>query len=332
MAQLDGARCSFLLSALRFLDRWCASKKGTDTGAHCACAKGGDPKTCASGSIYFGDTGTAVTVLAKCYRKIQASDPRRAENYMAAMAKYWRYVTEGSNKAPPGRAANQTAPHGFVDAAGAVGCGYYGGTPDHVSLDPYTIATATTGAAFAAEYYASLAPTNPDRAGAASVAAAAVSWICNTVLANGQIPYILDGKTAPMTQWPLDTISYVTEGVVAFDLFLGKSHPSVHAAITACFGKTADWLVSTQNADGSWGTLGTGDQQRSPRVATLLAWYAALQPDAASKHKYAASAQKYASFLLDPANSKKYGVKFVPNTSGFVGIAVADMLKYGVTF
>ena len=160
-----------------------------------------------------------------------------------------------------------------------------------------------------------------------------MSWICGTVKANGQIPYILDGSTAPMTQWPLDTISYVTEGVIAFDMYLGKGkNPAVHAAIAKCFGKTADWLVATQNADGSWGTEGSSDQQRSPRVATLLAWYAALQPDAASKAKYVASAQKYAAFLLDPANSKKYGVKFVPNTSGFVGIAVADMISYGITF
>ena len=314
---------------------WCASVKGKATGHHCPCAKGGDPAACASGSVYFGDTGTAVTVLAKCYRKVQASDPRRAETYMSAMSKYYRYVTEGSNTAPPGRAANQTAPNGFVDKAGAVGCGYYGKAPvgiDHVSLDPYTIATGTTGAAFAAEYYDALAPTDPVRAGAASVAAGAVSWICNTVMPNGQIPYILDGTTAPMTQWPLDTISYVTEGVIAFDMFLGKTHPSVHAANAKCFGRTADWLVETQNADGSWGTLGTSDQQRSPRVATLLSWYASLQADGGGNNKYAAAVQKYIAFLLDPANSAKYGVKDVPNTSGFVGIAVADMLKFGVSF
>merc|ERR1712178_22722 len=97
------------------------------------CAKGSLPRTCAGGSIYFGDTGTAATALAMCYKHVKnlPTHSRQATAFKAAMDKYWRYVVEGSLVAPPRRPANQTAPQGFVlrsgTDAGAIGCGYYGG-------------------------------------------------------------------------------------------------------------------------------------------------------------------------------------------------------------
>lgn len=183
-----------------------------------------------------------------------------------------------------------------------------------------TIATGTTGAAFFAELNR-LSPS----AQWASVAEGAVRWLAAHVLPSGVIPYILDGTTFPIAQWPLDTMSYVAEGVLAVDAFL----PHMHAELAAAFTPSVQWLVRTQNADGTWGTMQSSDQQRSPRVATLLSWYLrTVGPDAGVQ----AALSKFMSFLAVPANSKTFGVKSLSITSGFVGIAVADFVQYGSTF
>jgi len=41
---------------------------------------------------------------------------------------------------------------------------------------------------------------------------------------------------------------------------------------------------------------------------------------------------RYSQFLLAPEYSKAYGVKQLVRTSGFVGLAVADLIQPGVTF
>eukprot|EP00041_Stephanoeca_diplocostata_P021366 m.496663 g.496663 ORF g.496663 m.496663 type:complete len:216 (-) comp21809_c0_seq38:691-1338(-) len=88
----------------------------------------------------------------------------------------------------------------------STGCGYYA---HHLSLSPYTIATATTGAAFFSEYTAGVVSGEPD------VCGGSINWILNTInRSTGVIPYILD-NTSSTAQWPWDTASYVTEGLVA---------------------------------------------------------------------------------------------------------------------
>jgi hypothetical protein len=42
--------------------------------------------------------------------------------------------------------------------------------------------------------------------------------------------------------------------------------------------------------------------------------------------------RKYCRFLLNPENSKKYGVKELIRTTGFVGLAVADVIQAGSIF
>jgi hypothetical protein len=90
-----------------------------------------------------------------------------------------------------------------------------------------------------------------------------------------------------------------------------------------------EWLLRTQNPDGSWGAPQSYDQQRSPGVVTMLVWhYRAAKPDP----RIARAVRRYCQFLLTPANSRAYGVKQLVRTSGFVGLAVADLLQPGVTF
>lgn len=58
----------------------------------------------------------------------------------------------------------------------------------------------------------------------------------------------------------------MTEGVVGLDTYSATARP----ALAKGFASTVQYLVATQNPSGSWGTLRSSDQQRSPRVLTLL--------------------------------------------------------------
>lgn len=199
-----------------------------------------------------------------------ATQADRTARYLTVMERYARFVREGNQNPLVGRGA--AAAHGWVIKTGkdkgAIGCGYYG---KHLSTLPYVIATGTTGGAFFAEL-ANLTVDASERNSLFSDAEAAMLWTAGVVLDSGEIPYILDGKTDTKT-WPLDTIAYVTEGIVVLDTY----HSDARAELAKGFERTVQYLVATQLADGSWGKLRSADQQRSPRVLTLLSWWLHVQ-------------------------------------------------------
>jgi hypothetical protein len=130
-----------------------------------------------------------------------------------------------------------------------------------------------------------------------------------------------------LDSWPLDTISYCTEGFVAADLLL--ENEAVGAALRRELAPSVQWMLDRQNADGSWGKLRSADQQRSPRAVTLLTWaHRWIDP----AEPVATAVRRYCAYLLDPENSRAYGVKELVRTSGFVGLAVADILQPDCTF
>jgi hypothetical protein len=114
---------------------------------------------------------------------------------------------------------------------------------------------------------------------------------------------------------------------VAADRYLRD--PVLQAEIRREIRPILNWYLKGQNADGSWGTLRSADQQRSPRAVTLLTWY---YRHVERDPRVAEAVRRYARFLLDPANSQAYGVKELVRTTGFVGLAVAEILKDGGTF
>ena len=75
------------------------------------CAHGGD--------IYFGDTGTAATALALCYK---VSDSTRQERYLDILNNFATFVLEGSKVA---LTIKGTATSFVNRQTGSVGCGYY---------------------------------------------------------------------------------------------------------------------------------------------------------------------------------------------------------------
>jgi hypothetical protein len=300
--------------ALRWCDTFCKIQQRTTT------PTGGEagfwPDVGPRGNIYFGDAGTAATALAVGYHL--ADEPRRPI-YLKAMERNSRFVIEGCQKDPQG--LGRDASKGWVIAEGpdkgALGCGYYRG---HLSLKPYTIATATTGVAFFSELYAITRDVRYHQ-----VAADATRWLTRIRQGDGELPYLLDG--GQLKDWPLDTLSYCVEAFVAADMHLNDA--DLHKHLGKELQQTVRWLLGRQKPDGSWGGLRSGDQRRSPRSVTLLTWaYRRVQADP----KIADSVRRYCQYLLDRKDSAAYGVKELVITSGFVGLTVADMINPGCTF
>lgn len=307
-------RQAWLDEALRWCDGFCAQQERTTT-------SDGRPAGFWSDlgpgkNIYFGDGGTAATALAMGYR---FAPEERKPVYLAALENMARFVMHGCEMDPQGKGRAATSSWIIAEGPdqGALGCGYYAG---HLSVLPYTISTATTGGAFFASLYAISPKPEYQR-----IASAATGWLLKTRKPDGEIIYTLDGQIE--TTWPLDTITYCTEAFVATDTCLADKEfkSRLHKEIKP----TVQWLLARQNADGSWGTLRSPDQQRSPRCVTLLSWYyRQVEPDP----QIAAAIRKYCAFILDPAQSKAYGVKDLVRTTGFVGHVVAELLEPGSTF
>ena len=105
------------------------------------------------------------------------------------------------------------------------------------------------------------------------------------------------------------------------------------------FNVTAEWLLANQNEQGFWGTTQhAADLQRSPRVATLLTLRAQrLSRDTGAGQqgppdsRLVTALVRYVRFLAAHGDGS-YGVKDILNTSGFVGLALIDMLRFGATF
>jgi hypothetical protein len=283
-----------------------------------------------NGSLYLGDTGSAVTALTLCARL--SGEPAQRQRFLVALRRYDHFVRGGCVEAGCGTLSRGArASSGFINASsgGAIGCGYYLG---HLSTCPYIIATATTGAAFYSEFASLLRNTSQEAAATAAeeVVDGALTFMASLVSPlNGSLPYTIDCRTPDWHSWPLDVVSYVTEGVVAAWLH----SPVRRAALISAFQPTVEWLLRTQNLDGSWGSAADlPDQQRSPRVTSLLVlhYMAAQAAGAPPDPRLRASLVRYIAFLM--SSGRTYGLEDVLNTSGFTGLAILDMLMFGSTF
>jgi len=300
--------------ALRWCDTFCKIQQPATTPS--GDEAGFWPDVGPRGNIYFGDAGTAATALAVGYH---LADESRRQIYLKAMERKARFVIEGCDKDPQGlgREASKGWVIGEGPDKGALGCGYYRG---HLSVKPYTIATATTGGAFFSELFGIT-----QDARYRQVALDATRWLTKIRQRDGELPYILDGGR--LKDWPLDTLSYCVEAFVAADMYLKDA--DLHKHLSKELQQTVRWFLGRQKPDGSWGELRSADQRRSPRAVTLLTWYyRQVQADP----PIADSVRRYCQYLLDPKNSMAYGVKELVITSGFVGLTVADALNHGCTF
>eukprot|EP00946_MAST-07B_sp_MAST-7B-sp1_P003928 g3928.t1 len=290
--------------------------------------------------LYIADTGTAVTCLALCYDLAGGS---RRKAYMEAMLRFADFVANGTSTTPvcdftPGcaydAAGNESETcDGWIigdddadsDAVGALGDGYY---MHRINTKPYTISTATTGGAFFAE----LSALSSDRGAAtefAGIARAAAAWLLRNVQPNGTIPYFIDPPTN--IEHTYQCTSYSTEAILDVDLRgLGGGLDKNEMAAA---GRMVDYLLSQQQPSGELigNEASFGEQQRSPRAASLLQWWHAKTGDA----RAAAAVQKYVGFLngeLAKGNKSAYGLNKFALVTGFVGLAVADLIEPWCTF
>ena len=215
------------------------------------------------GDVYFADTGSALGLLINFY-KFATADERKAidtalERYAALL------LVHGDSRGRP-----------FVHEDGSLGVGYKAEKDGTITGDlnkPYTIATALTGAEiFGAMYYM----TGNERY--QEVAVRACDWLLDTMAPSGQIPYIIEDwnpggkdKSWVWERWPYDTSAYAGEGFVAAWTYIDE--PVFRKRLGERVKPHIEWLLRTQNDDGSWAKRGSGDQLRSHGVVNLLLWY-----------------------------------------------------------
>jgi hypothetical protein len=87
------------------------------------------------------------------------------------------------------------------------------------------------------------------------------------------------------------------------------------------------WLVKTQNPDGSWGRV-VPDQKRSQEVLSLLVW----QNHDLCREDVWYAMRKNMNFLLDDRAARQFGVLRSFPVTGFTGLAVAELMQPGITY
>lgn len=322
--------------------RWCDSFVGLQIPLKTSLGNQGGYWDTGYKDVFIADTGTAVAALTLCHSL--TTDAARLRSYETALKRYTLFVTEGCATAPakPNVYTKQCPPKGqgwVIPAphadAGALGDGYY---EKEINLTPYTISTATTGSCAFVEY------DNIEKQPALeAIAKDAVKWILSKVEADGKIPYILT-PTSDNGHTLYQPITYSTESFIDIDL----RFPDMHTELATTLKRTVDFMVRNQSADGSWGRWNStleeqmggpvlrfspsGDAQRSPRALSLLQWYyQRVSPDPA----VAKAIRMYATFITTAANQAQYGIgapTWLTLPTGFVGLAVADLLQPWSTF
>ena len=206
---------------------------------------------------------------------------------------------------------------------GSLGDGYYKG---QINKESYTIATATTGGAFFAELFALT-----KRRDFAGIARSAASWLINRVQDNGTIPYYIYPPT--MIPHEYQCTSYSAEAIIDVVSLRGLMNDSANATAAAA-SRMVEYLLENQQPNGELmnpATSSKGEQQRSPRAVSLLQWYDERTP---SDKRAGDAIQKYIGFLQssDAFDPDGYGINSYALVTGFVGLAVADLIQPWITF
>ena len=277
------------------------------------------------GNIYLADTGSAIALFTVLYKHV---DQIQRKKYFDAILKYVTAIKEDS----------------LINPSGAIGTGWYATKEGIITgsfRDEYTISSALTGAQIFTWMFHM---TNEDAY--RQVAFNALRWILSTMRADGVIPYILAshgsayGKIGDAKndynlwdKWRYDTATYVGEGIIAFDLYCNQ--PEWKNEIRKKIKPHIEFLISSQNEDGTWAVPGSSDQKRSPGVVNFLIWY---HQQVDQDPRIIAAVKKYRHFILQPEQGRKYGLidcgaednKANDVLTSINGRAIADILSPGV--
>jgi len=268
-------------------------------------------------TVYLADTGSALGLFINFYKFATPAERKRID---AALERYVELVlVRGDSAGKP-----------FVHPEGSLGVGFTSYKDGKAKGDlnkPYTISTALTGAEiFAALYYV----TGKERY--KQIAIRACDWLLDTMAPSGQIPYYIDdwnrgrkNKQWIWERWPYDTSAYCGEGFIAAWTYIDEK--AFRGSLARRVRPHIEWLLRTQNDDGSWAKKGSGDQLRSHGVVNLLLWYhEKIQRDP----RIANAIRRYYLLLLDEDRSRYLNVPGNGIATSLAGRALVEIIKPGV--
>ena len=277
------------------------------------------------GNIYLADTGSAIALFTVLYKHV---DEGKRAQYFDSISRYVTAIEKDS----------------LINPSGAIGTGWYATKEGEITgpfRDEYTISSALTGAQIFTWMYHM---TKEDKY--RQVAINALRWIMSTMREDGIIPYVLAGhgsvlgkKDDPKNdynlweKWRYDTAAYVGEGIIAFDLYCDQH--DWKAEIREKIKPHIEFLLRSQNEDGTWAVPGSSDQKRSPGVVNFLIWY---HQHVSQDSRIVDAVKKYNRFILSPEPGKEYGLlvygaedKTINDVVTAINSrAIADILRPGV--
>ena len=277
-------------------------------------------------TVYLADTGSALGLLVNFYKFATPAERARIDR---AFDRYLELMlVRGDSTGKP-----------FVHPEGSLGVGFTSYKDGKAKGDlnrPYTISTALTGA----EIFAALHYLHGDERHK-QIAIKACDWVLDTMAGDpppdplaqpGQIPYIIDdwnpgrkNRHYLWKRWPYDTAAYAGEGFIAAWTYIDD--PAFRKRLGTRVRPHVDWLLRTQNADGSWAEHGSGDQLRSHGVVNLLLWYHEnIRPDP----RIPAAIQRYCALLLDEKRSAYLRVPGNGIATSLAGRALVEVIRPGV--
>lgn len=261
-------------------------------------------------NLYLADTGTAIHALFKVFPYVNV---KRQQKYLDAFKKFYRLIAEGTDRDPLER--GQAPSPGWIinegSDAGAFGVGYYNG---QLELRSYSVSTATAGAqACSALFKLTNDPTYR------KTAIDAALWLLKQFNEQGNIPYRIQGQVRE--KYIFEGLHYSLEGLLTAWLYLNDEEFNNRLKMIAP--KTLEFVLSLQNESGYWGTEREYDSQRSAFLAHFLHWYYQnVEPDLRAE----SGAEKFATYVLDPENTARYGIPNLVRVTGFVGLVFASFL------
>jgi hypothetical protein len=301
------------------------------------------------GNIYLADTANA---LGEILALDKHADPARRAKYFAALKRLVEAIERDK----------------LIRPSGALGTGFRA-RPDGTILrlyeDDYTVSSALVGGETLIWMYAKTHEEKYRQWGWN-----AVNWVLGTIREDGVIPYILPGEYAdPKVKGDLENdfnlwdrlrytnVTYVGEGILSFDLHCGR--PAWQAALRRKFKPVIEFVLRTQNADGSWGNTKPmlrpatnrspwnkrpfPDRRRSAGAVNVLTWwYNHVEKDP----RALAAVRKFDRYITNPANAADFGMLHrrppvtttIPQplhtdedvATALTGRAIADILLPGV--
>ena len=123
-----------------------------------------------------------------------------------------------------------------------------------------------------------------------------------------------------------ETTTYPAEGFLSVDRHI----PGALSRLKA-LDSTVQWVISMQLTNGSLGIPMTPGGERATRTASLLQWAALrLESDTAAKAK--AALAKWVAYITSERGGWETGVRIYGLPTGFVGLAIADLVQPWVTW